>query len=219
MEIREMPLEQLHTADYNPRVALEPGDPEFERLKNSIETFGEVAPIVWNQRTGRIVGGHQRLAVYKHLGRQTATVSVVDLDEKEEKLLNVALNKIKGQWDYSKLEQLLGDYEIEEAKATGFSAQEIALILARENGRVRFSDIEEPIKRYFGFPWVSACGYNTGSNRARALLYDTTMAQWLRNNWNNIKGGTSPAKAYGGVLTPAGKDENGDIIYKYTVKK
>ena len=190
MEIREMPLEQLHTADYNPRVALEPGDPEFERLKNSIETFGEVAPIVWNQRTGRIVGGHQRLAVYKHLGRQTATVSVVDLDEKEEKLLNVALNKIKGQWDYSKLEQLLGDYEIEEA-----------------------------IKRYFGFPWVSACGYNTGSNRARALLYDTTMAQWLRNNWNNIKGGTSPAKAYGGVLTPAGKDENGDIIYKYTVKK
>lgn len=106
MEIREMPLEQLHTADYNPRVALEPGDPEFERLKNSIETFGEVAPIVWNQRTGRIVGGHQRLAVYKHLGRQTATVSVVDLDEKEEKLLNVALNKIKGQWDYSKLEQL-----------------------------------------------------------------------------------------------------------------
>ena len=134
MEIREMPLEQLHTADYNPRVALEPGDPEFERLKNSIETFGEVAPIVWNQRTGRIVGGHQRLAVYKHLGRQTATVSVVDLDEKEEKLLNVALNKIKGQWDYSKLEQLLGDYEIEEAKATGFSAQEIALILARNVG-------------------------------------------------------------------------------------
>ena len=50
MEIREMPLEQLHTADYNPRVALEPGDPEFERLTNSIETFGEVAPIVWNQR-------------------------------------------------------------------------------------------------------------------------------------------------------------------------
>jgi hypothetical protein len=94
-----------------------------------------------------------------------------------------------------------------------------AIILARENGRVRFSDIEEPIKRYFGFPWVSACGYNTGSNRARALLYDTTMDQWLRNNWNNIKGGTSPAKAYGGVLTPAGKDENGDIIYKYTVKK
>lgn len=138
MEIREMPLEQLHTADYNPRVALEPGDPEFERLKNSIETFGEVAPIIWNQRTGRIVGGHQRLAVYKYLGRQTATVSVVYLDEKEEKLLNVALNKIKGQWDYSKLEQLLGDFEIEEAKATGFSAQEIALILAKND------DVEDP---------------------------------------------------------------------------
>ena len=153
MEIREMPLEQLHTADYNPRVALEPGDPEFERLKNSIETFGEVAPIVWNQRTGRIVG------------RQTATVSVVDLDEKEEKLLNVALNKIKGQWDYSKLEQLLGDYEIEEAKATGFSAQEIALILARnddlENDAEEYDD--EP-GDYVGASWVITLAFEHASD-------------------------------------------------------
>ena len=112
--------------------------PEFERLKNSIETFGNVEPIVWNERTGHIVGGHQRLAVLQHLGYTSAEVSVVDLDEKEEKLLNVALNKIKGQWDYSRLEEIFQEYELEEAKVTGFTGQEIALILAKND------DVEDP---------------------------------------------------------------------------
>ena len=94
-----------------------------------------------------------------------------------------------------------------------------AIITAREKGEVRFSDIAGPIKQLFSFPWVAASGFNTGSNRARALLYDTTMAQWLRRNWNNLKSGTSPAKGYGGILVPEGKDENGDVIYRYAIKK
>lgn len=168
MEIREMPLEQLQAAEYNPRVALAPGSPEFERLKNSIETFGEVAPIVWNQRTGRIVGGHQRLAVYKYLGRKTASVSVVDIDEREEKLLNVALNKIKGQWDFSKLEEILGDYEIEEAKSTGFSAQEIALLLARNDDLDDPDDYEdEEPDDFIGASWVVTLSFDRASD-ARA---------------------------------------------------
>lgn len=94
-----------------------------------------------------------------------------------------------------------------------------AIIIAREKGFVTFSDVMESINKYFDFPWVWACGYNTGSNKARALLYDTTMAQWLRSNWNDTKKGTSPARAYGGVLVPDGKDENGDVIYRYAIKR
>lgn len=94
-----------------------------------------------------------------------------------------------------------------------------AIIIAREKGFVTFSDVMESINKYFDFPWVGACGYNTGSNKARALLYDTTMAQWLRSNWNDTKKGTSPARAYGGVLVPDGKDENGDVIYRYAIKR
>ena len=94
-----------------------------------------------------------------------------------------------------------------------------AIIIAREKGFVTFSDVMESINKYFNFPWVWACGYNTGSNKARALLYDTTMAQWLRSNWNDTKKGTSPARAYGGVLVPDGKDENGDVIYRYAIKR
>lgn len=94
-----------------------------------------------------------------------------------------------------------------------------AIIIAREKGFVTFSDVMESINKYFDFSWVGACGYNTGSNKARALLYDTTMAQWLRSNWNDTKKGTSPARAYGGVLVPDGKDENGDVIYRYAIKR
>lgn len=95
-----------------------------------------------------------------------------------------------------------------------------AIIIAREKGYVRWSDIAPYVNKYFsGFEWNSAASYNTGSNKKRALMYDTTMAQFVHGNWNNIHSGNSPARGYGGVLTPDGVDENGDVIYKYTPKQ
>lgn len=135
--VREVKITELNPAPYNPRIELEPGMPEWEKLKTSIETFGNVEPIVWNERTGNVVGGHQRLAVLKSMGYETVPCSVVDLDEYDEKLLNVALNKIKGKWDYEKLEEILRDYDFELAAISGFSAEEIAVILANN------SDLDE----------------------------------------------------------------------------
>lgn len=132
--VREINIVELNAAQYNPRIALEPGMPEWEKLKASIEQFGNVEPVVWNQRTGNVVGGHQRLAMLKSMGYESVPCSVVDLDEKEEKLLNIALNKIKGQWDYDKLEEILSGYDYEVATASGFSAEEIAVILASNDG-------------------------------------------------------------------------------------
>ena len=94
-----------------------------------------------------------------------------------------------------------------------------AIIIAREKGYVRFSDIMPEIQKYFGFQWRGAAGYNTGSNKARAMRYDLTMAQYLRNNWNNPSSGNSPYKEYGGILVPDDRDENGDIIYRYAKKR
>ena len=94
-----------------------------------------------------------------------------------------------------------------------------AIIIAREKGYVTFSDILPEIEKYFSFPWCGAAGYNTGSNKARAIRYDLTMAQYLRNNWNNPSGGNSPYKEYGGILVPDGRDEHGDIIYRYAKKR
>ncbi len=128
--VREIEIEKLNEAPYNPRIKLEPGMPEWEKLKRSIEEFDNIVPLVWNERTGNLVGGHQRLAVLKSLGRTTADVSVVDLDENEEKILNIALNKIKGRWDYDKLADLIGDFDEQVAALSGFAAEEIAVMLA-----------------------------------------------------------------------------------------
>ena len=63
MEIVKMKLSELNPAEYNPRKALKPGDPAYEKLKTSILSFGNVEPIVWNRSTGNVIGGHQRLRV------------------------------------------------------------------------------------------------------------------------------------------------------------
>jgi ParB-like chromosome segregation protein Spo0J len=126
MEIRRMPIDRLNPAPYNPRKDLKPGDPEYERLKKSIMEFDLVEPLVWNKQTGRLVSGHQRLKVLRELGYKEVEVSVVDLPEDKEKALNVALNKIQGEWDEEKLEALLEELYREGLwELTGFDAAEI----------------------------------------------------------------------------------------------
>lgn len=127
MDIQKVKLSKLTEAPYNPRVELKPGDAEYEKLKKSLEHFGYVEPIVVNKRNMTVIGGHQRLHVMKDLGMEEAEIVYVDLDENDEKALNVALNKISGEWDAEKLEDLmrdldLGGYNIEFA---GFSREEL----------------------------------------------------------------------------------------------
>ena len=86
MKIIRKRIVDMERATYNPRVELQPGDAEYETLKRSLEQFGMVEPVVWNERTNRVVGGHQRLTVEAALGHEEVDVSVVDLDEIKEKV-------------------------------------------------------------------------------------------------------------------------------------
>lgn len=125
MVIKSMKLVDLKPADYNPRINLEPGMDEYEKLKHSILEFGFVDPPIFNKRTGNLVGGHQRVAVAKDLGLcEEIEVSVVDLSLEREKSLNVALNKISGQWDEDKLAVLLKELDSEALDVSGFSEDE-----------------------------------------------------------------------------------------------
>jgi len=126
-----MKLADIKIAGYNPRKDLEPGDPEYESLKRSFEEFNCVQPLVWNKRTNRLVGGHQTLKVLKEIGIQEFEVSIVDLSVKKEKALNLALNKIKGDWDKFKLADVLAEVDAEgiDLEMTGFSQDEIQEIL------------------------------------------------------------------------------------------
>lgn len=124
MEIVRKKISEMNRATYNPRVELIPGDTEYENLRRSILTYGMLIPAVWNKRTNNLVGGHQRLTVLENEGETEVEVSVVDLDETQEKQLNVALNKIEGGWDEEKLSALLAELG-EDAPLTGFSQAEI----------------------------------------------------------------------------------------------
>ena len=127
MVIEKKNTADLLPADYNPRKDLKPGDPEYEKLKRSLEQFGYVEPVIWNKATGRVVGGHQRLKVLIDMGITEVECVVVDLPEDKEKALNIALNKISGDWDKDKLAVLIADLQgtAFDVSLTGFDAAEI----------------------------------------------------------------------------------------------
>lgn len=123
---KRVPVSALNAAPYNPRRDLKPGDPEFEALRGSLNAFGYVEPIVWNEKTGRVVGGHQRLKVLLAGGASEVDVSVVFLDDEREKALNIALNKVGGGWDDALLATLLAELkESESLSLSGFTEAEI----------------------------------------------------------------------------------------------
>ena len=99
MRIETKRITELLEAQYNPRKDLKPTDAEYRKLKRSIEEFGYIEPVIWNECTGLVVGGHQRLKVLRDLGYHEVQCVIVELDEAQEKALNVALNKISGSWD------------------------------------------------------------------------------------------------------------------------
>ena len=111
MQIELKQVTDLLPAEYNPRKDLKPGDKEYEKLKRSIEQFGYVEPVIWNQTTGRVVGGHQRLKVLMDMGITEVDCVIVEMDVEKEKALNIALNKISGEWDNDKLALLISDLQ------------------------------------------------------------------------------------------------------------
>ena len=145
MLVKTLPINELKPADYNPRKDLKPGDPEYDKLKRSLAEFGYVEPVIYNHTTGRIVGGHQRVKVLADLGHDTVDCVVVELDETREKALNVALNKISGEWDQDKLALLIADLDASDfdAELTGFNDEEIqSLIGSLDENEVADDDFD-----------------------------------------------------------------------------
>lgn len=107
LDLRMRPIDQLQPAPYNPRRP--PTAKAREKLRNGLLTFGLVEPLVWNERTGHVVGGHLRLSLLQELGYTEVPVSVVNLDDEHERALNVLLNNLEtqGRYDPEKLKTVL----------------------------------------------------------------------------------------------------------------
>ena len=127
MEFRKLKIAVLIPASYNPRKKLKPGDSEFEKIKNSITEFGYVDPVIVNKDL-TVIGGHQRLTVLKELGYTEINCIVIDIDKTKEKALNLALNKISGEWNKELLADLIMDLQSLDYDLgfTGFDPPEIA---------------------------------------------------------------------------------------------
>ena len=125
MEIVKVDINELISPEYNPRQIT---DDEMEKLKNSINEFGYVDPIIVNKHNNHVVGGNQRYEALKSLGYTDVDVIFIDEpDLNREKALNIALNKISGEWDFVKLADIIDDLELNDfdISLTGFDEPEL----------------------------------------------------------------------------------------------
>jgi len=129
-EIQAVEISKLKMAGYNPRVMSEE---EMDHLQKSIAKFGFVDPVIANA-DGTVIGGHQRIEAAKALGMKSVPVVRVDLPKVKEKALNLALNRIRGDWDLPKLADVLRelqgipDFDV---SLTGFDLPEVSQLLDR----------------------------------------------------------------------------------------
>ncbi|EIP96864.1 hypothetical protein OpiT1DRAFT_01290 [Opitutaceae bacterium TAV1] len=125
----------ITNAPYNPRII---GDDSRKRLKKKLKKTGLVEPLIWNETTGNLVGGHQRLSVLDEIeGRSDyeLTVAAVRLPEAKEKSLNVFLNNpaAMGEWDEERLAEIVKEFG-DAPDELGFDAADFDVIF--ENGEL-----------------------------------------------------------------------------------
>ena len=174
MEFKKLKIDTLIPASYNPRKALKPGDPEFEKIKNSITEFGYVDPIIVNSDM-TIIGGHQRWSVLKTLGFTEVDCVVIEIDKTKEKALNIALNKVTGEWNKELLADLIKDLQSldYDVSFTGFDPPEIDELFndvhSKDTKEDDF-DVEEALKT----PAISKQGDVWLLGRHRLVCGDST---------------------------------------------
>lgn len=224
MIIEKKNMADLLPADYNPRKDLKPGDAEYEKLKRSIEQFGYVEPVIWNKTMGRVVGGHQRLKVLIDMGMTEVDCVVVELSEDKEKALNIALNKISGEWDKDKLALLIADLQGADfdVSLTGFEPAELDDLLnigadARDDDFDVGAELEKPTFSKAGDIWTLGrhrliCGDSTkaetfdllmGSTKANLVITDPPYNVNYEGSAGKIKNDNMADEAFYNFLLAA----------------
>jgi DNA modification methylase len=177
MEFKKLKINDLIPASYNPRKKLKPGDKEFEKIKNSITEFGYVEPVIINKDL-TVIGGHQRISVLRELGYDEIDCIVIDIDKTKEKALNIALNKITGEWNKELLVDLIKDLQDSDFDIafTGFEPPEIEQLFNSvhdKNIEEDDFDIEEELKK----PAISKQGDIWLLGKHRLACGDSTLPE------------------------------------------
>jgi DNA modification methylase len=174
-----MRLSDLNPAKYNPRKALKSGDPEYEKLKRSLEQFGYVELIVVNAANNNtVISGHQRLNVLKDMGVEEEDCILVELDTDKEKALNIAMNKISGEWDKDKLALLITELQGQDfdVSLTGFDPAEID-DLFKDSLAEGVHDDDFDVEAELEKPAITRSGDLWKLGRHRLVCGDSTKAE------------------------------------------
>ena len=189
MNIQKVPVSKLKPAKYNPRKDLKPGDPAYEKIKRSMNDFGYVDPIIWNEVTGNIVGGHQRFKVLKAEGAQEIMCVVVHIENPaDEKALNIVLNKATGDWEPVALADLLaelqeGGYDLD---STGFDAAEVDELLSNVHNK-DIQDDDFDIDAELAKPCFSRPGDIWHLGRHTVICADSTLPETYERLLKDLK--------------------------------
>lgn len=126
MKTTEIKISKLKLAEYNPRKI---SDKDLSNLKKSLEKFGFIQPVVIN-KDFTVISGHQRIKAWKEMGNDEVPTIQLTISKNEEKALNLAMNRIGGEWDIEKLYGVMNDLRItDELEFTGFDEKEVSKIL------------------------------------------------------------------------------------------
>ncbi len=147
---------QIKNAKYNPRL-IKPAN--RAKLNQSLDDHGLVTTLVWNKRTGNLVGGHKRLEkidAAEGNDSYALTVAEIDVDGAREKALNIVLNNTnaQGEYDDKLLSQLLAELEAAGAlELSGFSSDDLEK-LARETTAIDEAQFPITAKLNEGYDYV-----------------------------------------------------------------
>lgn len=177
MEFKKLKIADLMPADYNPRKALKPGDSEYEKIKNSITEFGYVEPVIVNSDM-TIIGGHQRVTVLQDLGYSEIDCIVIEIDKTKEKALNIALNKITGEWNKELLADLIADLQDSDIDVgvTGFEPPEIEQLFNTVHDK-KIEEDEFDVEEELQKPTIAAIGDVWILGGHRVVCGDSTLPE------------------------------------------
>lgn len=203
MELRMMPITALVPAPYNPRRPLGPKDPAYRKLRASLEAFGLVEPLVWNESTGHVVGGHARLRIANELGYEEVPVSVVRLDPAREKALNIVLNnqEAQGRYDPARLADLLTELkDLPELELSGFDESTLTALRFEPVADLAEEEASDRIEV------ILVCDperYSQAQSRIEDLVRDFSLEVHVRHG---VTSGSAPSPARrGGTGSRSGR--------------
>src|SRR5436190_16497596 len=197
LQIVQVPIDDLHADPKNPRKI---SAAELDRLTRSLREFGFLQPVIARHDDHLVVGGHQRLVAARRLGLKTVPTIFVDLTQEKSHLLNLALNRISGDWDEQLLARLLADLQAADGvdlALSGFEDDEIKRLLRRMDAEEKryapeHFDLDaalaqaeaEPITKP-GDLWLLGdhrllCGDSTNADDVARLMDGSRRRSWPR---------------------------------------